>query len=75
MQSENKHGSKRGRSSHPGLARPFLVSLEVNDKDGAAADTALLEFDDSYGRMILPPKGASVSIDLEGINVFRRSGR
>jgi uncharacterized protein len=49
---------------------PFLESLEVRDRDGAAADTARLEFDDSYGRMILPPKGASVSIDLEGVNVF-----
>jgi uncharacterized protein len=49
---------------------PFLISIEVTDRDGTASDTAALTFDDSDGQCILPRPGARVAIDLQAVNVF-----
>ncbi|MDQ0314866.1 phage late control D family protein [Amorphus orientalis] len=51
--------------------RHYLSSLEVVDKDGESADTCALELDDTDGQVKLPPKGASVSVGLNGVTVFQ----
>lgn len=44
--------------------RPFLISLEVQDKAGSVSDTARIVVDDTGGRFALPQKGDPVSIAL-----------
>lgn len=55
---------------------PVLIGLRVSDKVGTHTDSADIEIDDTEARIILPDKGAEVSIALgwetEGIReVFR----
>ena len=55
---------------------PVLLSLRVSDKVGTHTDSADLEIDDTEARIVLPRKGAKVSISLgwqsEGMReVFR----
>lgn len=49
---------------------PWLTSIEVNDKDGTASDTATLTFADPHGQSILPDADMSVAIFLSGVKVF-----
>ena len=46
------------------ILRPVLIGLSVSDKVGTHTDSANLDVDDSDGRIILPQKGAPVSIAL-----------
>lgn len=50
--------------------RPYLVSIEVTDRDGESADTCSLEFDDTEGQVKLPREGASVGVFLNAVSVF-----
>lgn len=50
--------------------RPYLLSIEVTDRDGSAADTCSLEFDDTGGQVKLPKEGAKVEVWLNGVSVF-----
>ncbi len=43
---------------------PVLISLTVSDKVGTHADTAILEIDDTDGRIVLPQLGAPVVVAL-----------
>lgn len=49
---------------------PYLISIDVEDRDGGTSDTATLVFDDEGGQMVLPQKGSVVSITLDGVAVF-----
>jgi phage protein D len=55
---------------------PVLLGLRVSDKVGTHTDSADLEIDDTDGRIVLPGKGAKVSIGLgwesEGMRVVFR---
>lgn len=55
---------------------PVLIGLRVSDKVGTHTDSADLEIDDTEARIILPRKGAKVSIGLgwesEGMRVVFR---
>lgn len=55
---------------------PVLLGLRVSDKVGTHTDSADLEIDDTDGRIVLPRKGAKVSIGLgwesEGMRVVFR---
>ena len=46
------------------ILRPVLIGLSISDKVGTHTDSARLDIDDSDGRIILPQKGAPVSIAL-----------
>lgn len=46
------------------ILRPVLIGLSISDKVGTHTDSARLDIDDSDGRIILPQKGAPVSIVL-----------
>lgn len=48
----------------------FLISIEVEEKEGGAGDTASLELDDTAGRNILPRAGARVVITLGDVQKF-----
>ncbi len=50
--------------------RPYLLDIEITDKDGAASDACSLTFDDTDGQTILPPDGAKVRVYLEGQQKF-----
>lgn len=50
--------------------RPYLISIAVTDKDGAASDTCSLVFDDTDGQCLLPRDGASIIVFLQGVKVF-----
>ena len=50
--------------------RPFLISIEVVDKDGTASDACRLVFDDTGGQCLLPKKGAGVVVTLQGVPIF-----
>lgn len=43
---------------------PILLGLQISDKAGTHTDTARLEVDDTDGRIVLPKKGADVTIAL-----------
>lgn len=51
---------------------PVLMGLQVSDKVGTHTDSANLEIDDTDGRIILPNKGAPVSIALGWADVGMR---
>mgnify|MGYP001552067445 CR=1 FL=1 len=55
---------------------PVLLGLRVSDKVGTHTDSADLDIDDTDGRIVLPRKGAKVSIGLgwesEGMRVVFR---
>lgn len=46
--------------------RPYLLDIEVTDKDGTASDTCSLTFDDTDGQVMLLKNGAKVRIFLQG---------
>lgn len=50
--------------------KPFLISIDVTDKEGTAGDTCSLTLDDTGGQVRLPKEGASVSVALQGATVF-----
>lgn len=43
---------------------PILISLSVSDKSGRSSDTASIEIDDSGGRVVMPPTGAEITIEM-----------
>lgn len=43
---------------------PILISLSVSDRAGQASDSASIELDDTGGAIVLPAKGAPVTIAL-----------
>ncbi|NMG39790.1 late control D family protein [Chelativorans sp. ZYF759] len=49
---------------------PFLMDIDVTDKDGTSSDTCSLRFDDAGGQVLLPPDGAKVRVLLQGVQVF-----
>lgn len=48
----------------------FIKSIECTDKEGETADTATLVFDDNDGQCMMPEKGSTIQIQLEGALVF-----
>lgn len=50
--------------------RPFLIDIEITDKDGTASDTCSLTFDDKDGQVLLPKDGAKVQVILQGAPKF-----
>lgn len=50
--------------------RPYLMEIEVSDKEGQTGDTCRLVFDDSNGQLKLPAKNSSIRVRLEGAQVF-----
>ncbi len=50
--------------------RPYLIDIEITDKDGSASDTCSLTFDDTNGQVELPKDGASVEVFLNGVSKF-----
>lgn len=50
--------------------RPYLMSVEVQEKDGTASDTCALAFDDSDGQCALPARDAIVEVYLDGAPIF-----
>ena len=50
--------------------RPFLIDIEITDKDGTASDTCSLTFDDTDGQALLPKSGAKVQVFLQGALKF-----
>lgn len=51
--------------------RPYLMEIEVTDKEGQEGDSCTLTFDDTGGRIKLPQKGARIEVHLDGVPVFR----
>lgn len=51
--------------------RPFLLNIEVTDKEGMSGDTCSLTFDDRAGQIKLPPVGSLVEVWLNGTLVFK----
>jgi phage protein D len=49
---------------------PYLMSIDISDKDGTSSDTATLIYDDSDGQVQFPPTGARVVIAIDGVEVF-----
>lgn len=50
--------------------RPYLTSIRVSDQAGSASDSCALVFDDSGGQLRLPRSGSSISVRLDGVQVF-----
>lgn len=50
--------------------RPFLISVDVTDKEGTAGDSCSLTLNDTGGQVRLPKEGAAVSVALQGAAVF-----
>lgn len=51
--------------------RPYLIEVEITDKDGSTSDTCSLTFDDTDGQVELPKDGASVEVFLNGGSKFK----
>ncbi|MEN5300335.1 late control D family protein [Brucella sp. TWI559] len=51
--------------------RPYLISIDITDKDGSASDTCSLTFDDTDGQVKLPQDGAAVEAILDGVSKFK----
>ncbi|WP_454919205.1 phage late control D family protein [Xanthobacter sediminis] len=62
--------SVNGRSATSAM-NDWLKRIEVSLREDDGGDTADLEFDDTGGRLYLPPVGASVSISLGGAPLFQ----
>lgn len=58
-----------GRNISDRLNR-YLIAIEVEDKDGVAADSCRITLDDSNGQLVLPAPGCDLSVDLDGALVF-----
>ncbi|PRD40864.1 late control D family protein [Phyllobacterium phragmitis] len=50
--------------------RPYLIDIEIMDKDGSASDTCSLTLDDTDGQVRLPKDGAFVEVWLQGVLKF-----
>jgi hypothetical protein len=50
--------------------RPYLIDINVTDKDGTASDSCSLTFDDSDGAIDLDMEGKSIEVTLNGVSVF-----
>ncbi len=50
--------------------KPYLIDVEVTDKEGTASDTCSLTLDDTGGQIRLPKEGAAVTVALMGATVF-----
>ena len=50
--------------------RPFLLDIDIVDKDGTSSDTCNLTFDDTDGQVLLPPNGARLAVWLQGVQRF-----
>ncbi|MBP0438392.1 phage late control D family protein [Tianweitania sediminis] len=50
--------------------RPYLISVEVVDRDGVDSDACSLTFDDSDGQVKLPAPRTPVEVMLNGVPVF-----
>lgn len=50
--------------------RPYLIDIEITDKDGTAADTCSLNFDDTGGQTLMPKDGAKLRVYLQGALKF-----
>ncbi|MBN9046218.1 MAG: late control D family protein [Rhizobiales bacterium] len=53
-----------------GAMRPYLIDIEISDRDGATSDTCSLTFDDTAGQIELPEEGASVRTAIAGVWKF-----
>lgn len=53
-----------------GDMRPYLIDIEITDKDGAASDACSLTFDDTEGQALLPRDGSKVRVLLQGMLKF-----
>ncbi|EXL07432.1 late control D family protein [Brucella anthropi] len=51
--------------------RPYLIDIEVTDKEGTSSDTCSLTFDDNGGQIELPRDGALIEIFLQGVSIFK----
>lgn len=51
--------------------RPYLIDIDITDKDGSASDTCSLTFDDTDGQVELPKDGASVEIFINFVTKFK----
>ncbi|MFS2324048.1 late control D family protein [Brucella sp. H1_1004] len=51
--------------------RPYLIDIEITDKDGSTSDTCSLTFDDADGQVELPKDGASVEVFLNQVSKFK----
>lgn len=59
-----------GGTDVTGNMTPFLMSIDVSDKDGTASDSCRLTFDDVNGQALLPAKGVSVKVLAGGQQIF-----
>ncbi|MCD1644341.1 phage late control D family protein [Aurantimonas coralicida] len=50
--------------------RPYLMEVEVVDRDGIESDTCRLLFDDAFGQLALPKVRSPVQVLLNGVEVF-----
>lgn len=50
--------------------KPYLINVEVTDKEGTASDTCSLTLDDTGGQIRLPKEGAAVTVALMGATAF-----
>ncbi|WP_062111166.1 phage late control D family protein [Aureimonas sp. AU40] len=50
--------------------RPYLISIDISDKDGTSSDNCRLTFDDRGGQALLPKEGASVRVTMNGVVAF-----
>lgn len=49
---------------------PYLESITVTDKAGSSSDSCSLSLDDTGGKIRLPQPGGSVTVKLNGVQVF-----
>lgn len=49
---------------------PYLIAIEVEEKDGTTGDTARITMDDKDGQIKLPRGKGAVAVEFEGVNVF-----
>lgn len=50
---------------------PYLIDIEVSDREGMSSDTASLTLDDREGQLKLPKAGKKMTVALDGATVFR----
>jgi uncharacterized protein len=51
--------------------RPYLIEISVIDKAGTSSDSCSLTFDDTDGKISLPPVGSDVTVSINGILKFK----
>ena len=50
--------------------RPYLISIQVTDKDGTAGDALSITVDDTGGQFRMPDEGARITASINGVKVF-----